>query len=160
MRRASPSLTSRFISVPVARPPGSSISSRRRMLSSADRVLLSCFSRCARASYSSSTVHTAWSIDAGSLQCTGEILLQRGDPQALCFEQALEMLARVDQAARAQDTVLVEQRGERQAADLVSQPQGRRHHVRNAVEPVTAHELTLLEGVAVARQDHVHPGAL
>src|SRR3979409_309669 len=132
MRRASPSLTSIFISVPVARPTGSSISSRRRMLSSADNVLLSCFSRCARASYSSSTVHTAWSIDAGSLQRPGEILLQRGDPQALCFEQTLEMLARVDQAARTQNPVLVEQRGERQAGDLVSQPQGRPHPQRKA----------------------------
>src|SRR2546423_13348375 len=112
------------------------------MRSSADSVFQSCSSRCARASYSSRTAHTAASIDAGSLQRTGEILLQRGDPQPLRFEQTLEMLARVDQAARAQDAVLVEQRGEGQAADLVRQPQGRRHHVGNAVEPLAAHELT------------------
>jgi hypothetical protein len=50
MRRASASLMMRFMSVPAARPTGSSISSRRRPNSSAESVLQICSSRCARAS--------------------------------------------------------------------------------------------------------------
>src|SRR5438270_13959295 len=70
------------------------------------------------------------------------------------------MLAGVDQPPRPQDPLLVEESRERQAADLVREPESRRCHVGNSVEPWAGHELALLSIVAIASQDDVHPFAL
>ena len=91
---------------------------------------------------------------------SGEILLQRGNPEAFCFEEALEMLARVDQPARPQDSLLIEQRGEGQTAHLIREPERRRDDIRDAVQPLGVHELALLGAIAVTRQDDIHPGTL
>src|ERR1700741_5258678 len=153
------------MSMPVARPTGSSISSTRRCASSAESVLRSCASRRARASYSSITSQTSAAIGAGPCitavraSCTAisgdalgrarEIFLQRGDAEPLGLEQALEVLARIDQTTRAQDPALVDQRRERQTADLMSQAEGRRPDVGDPLESLRTHELALLADVAI-----------
>src|SRR5262249_56139665 len=92
--------------------------------------------------------------------CGGEVALTRRYAETVGLEQTLEMLPRVDQPARPQDSALIQQCGEWQAANLEREPEGCRHDVRDAIDPLRAHELALLAEIAIARQDHVHPGAL
>src|SRR3984957_5197560 len=128
MRCAPASLIRRLRNAPAARPTGSSISSRRRPTSSGVIVSHSASSRAARASYSASTPRSASSSAKGSFMSLSlgqaasggarEIFLQRCDPEALGLEQALEVFARIDEAAGAQHALLIDERRKRQAAHL------------------------------------------
>src|SRR3984885_5098953 len=108
--------------------------------------------------YSASGGIAAASRPAPLLRVAGKILLQRGDAESLRLKQALQVFARIDQAARPQYPALVDQRCKRQAVHVVVQSQGWRDDVRKVAQLVFLHELPVFRRIAIAGQHHLEPG--
>src|SRR5262245_58365488 len=86
--------------------------------------------------------------------------LQRSHPALGGFEEALEMLPRVDEPLGAHDAVGAEQHRIRQLPDLVRDPERGRERIRKIGEPLGGDEALVLAARAVAREHDVEPGAL
>src|SRR5690349_10455674 len=57
-------------------------------------------------------------------------LLQRSDTPFFCFEQAFQMLTRINETLRADLAFFIEQYGIRQLADLIRKAEFLRQHIR------------------------------
>src|SRR6202030_3384801 len=86
-----------------------------------------------------------------------EIILNRRYTQALGFEQTFQMFARIDDSARSQHALRVDQRRKRQPADLIGNAEWSGNDVRKTTEAVGLYELALACRFAVAGKNDVQP---
>ena len=89
-----------------------------------------------------------------------EEFLQRADAARARLEQALDVLARVHEALRANHAGGVDQHGVGQLADAVCEAEFRREHVGRGIEAVRLRENAVLGLRAIARVNEAQRGIL